>query len=370
MNVKKLLIGCAVVAAAYFVWTSLDSDNGMSVNGRTETVKSVDDSGILVLASGLRVRPLGVKDGNEQAKVYAKNSLVGKRVSLTRDSSQPATYRSSRDTIRAYVTVCETKGSLWRLVAKFGGREVLSTANTKDSTEAILKVMDPGPGPEPMTDVELALYMKQRTFCILTRHGSGTGFFINEEGLAITNSHVMEYADEKTAIIVRYSKEKDNNQLNMEDKRNIKNIKHSAVMDPKQKDITIFTVDLENGETVPYFHLAKEHVPQGTKAAIYGNPEGYVASFDASGVVSKYEPKFQYAGRVYADCPVVIVSTNFNHGNSGGPICDEYGRVYGVSTWSISNTKEGGVLQNIRFGIDILTVRDMLDAMHLDYGGR
>lgn len=53
-----------------------------------------------------------------------------------------------------------------------------------------------------------------------------------------------------------------------------------------------------------------------------------------------------------------------NGGNSGGPVCDEYGRVIAVHELGRKD------LQNVNFGIDILQVRDVLNGLSINYGGK
>lgn len=106
--------------------------------------------------------------------------------------------------------------------------------------------------------------------------------FINEDGLAVTNWHVLKPGQENSSLAVLYQDDPNDSQIYSNNKRNFKNIKWSS--DVNGLDITIVSVDLENGEKVPFFNIASQRPNQGDAVATYGNPHGLTASFTKGSV--------------------------------------------------------------------------------------
>jgi serine protease Do len=176
--------------------------------------------------------------------------------------------------------------------------------------------------------------------------GLASGFFINEDGLALTNNHVL--SDETASVYLYNDAAHDDNGVSENRKREVV----CLIYTDKKLDISIFQVRLLDGEKVDYFRLAKKHMPQGTRVATYGNPGGLTASF-TSGDLSAY--------RDDDNRPLVQYSMATNPGNSGGPVADEYGRI--VAVHDLGDKSQ----QNVNYGIDILAVRKILDKLQLKY---
>ena len=124
-------------------------------------------------------------------------------------------------------------------------------------------------------------------------------------------------------------------------------------------DISIFSVELEQGETVPYFDLASQRAAVGIDCATFGNPLGFTASYSAGHISA-----FREEERPNRKLLMMQYEMSTNGGNSGGPVCDKYGQIIAVHEQGVKNA------QGLNFGIDILQIRKILDGLEFNYGGR
>jgi len=334
------------------------------ITGTKGEVKEIVDGNTIKLNTGLKVRLLGVASNHDVTKVFMENNnIVGKKVKLITDSNEKKkTYKKNSATVKAYVflepdNIC-LNGLILRQCA-LADNTVYSEAYVSDSVDnwrGLFKTCN-HEGNLP----DNALYMKQRTFLIATPEGMGTGFFINENGLALTNYHVLPKKFEEQARIYMYADNPDDSKLYTQKERNVKKV--LSYSPDTETDITIFSVDLLDGEKVPYFHLAKEQVPVGRHVQTFGNPGDrvsgavYTAKY-SQGAIGSYMTDEQH-GR--PDMQVVTYDIATNPGNSGGPVALDNGVVIAVHDMGERNS------QGLSGGINILQVRKMLDAIGQDY---
>lgn len=353
---KNLLIIVGIIVVAFFCVKKCStggSNDGTPIDGYSGTVSNVEGT-TLVLSSGLRVRLLGVENGNNEVEAFLKTNYLGRGVTLYADSqSQKKTITSADDVVDAYAVETGTRGYCINRIAVLEYPEAYRESETHDSVGWIIgdTILQP--------KKNLSLYMKQRTFLIITNSGVGTGFFINEDGLAVTNWHVLSPGEERSAIAVLFEDDANNSNVEMDKKRNFKNIKFSE--DIRGLDLTVVTVELENGEKVPYFNIAKREPNQGDIVATYGNPG------DGNGDIhtATYAPGV--IRRLYTDergTDMIEYTIPTNGGNSGGPVCDKYGQI--VAIHEIGDKS----MQNANAGINAQQLRKILDKKHMKYGGR
>jgi serine protease Do len=179
----------------------------------------------------------------------------------------------------------------------------------------------------------------------------GSGFIISEDGLIITNEHVVRGASE---IVV-----------SLPDGRSFDGVIHGEP-DP-QTDLALIKID---GDSLPVAPLGRsEDLIIGEWAIAIGNPFGYLIR-DAHptvtvGVISALNRDFDAStsqDRVYRD--MIQTDASINPGNSGGPLVNSEGYVVGVNTFIFS---QSGGSQGVGFAIPIRKVRQIVDDI-LRYG--
>ena len=161
---------------------------------------------------------------------------------------------------------------------------------------------------------------------IKTSHGLGTGFFISNSGLIVTNHHVV--GSEKTVSIKT---------------RDLKTVMGKVVALDKKRDLAIIS---SRGKVLSHLKLAGANEGGvGTDVVAVGTPLGLEWSI-SKGVVSaiRKDEKFMDGIRV------IQTDTAINPGNSGGPlIAIETGAVVGVNTFKVS----GRGIEGLNFAVSV-----------------
>ncbi|NET31630.1 MAG: PDZ domain-containing protein [Cyanothece sp. SIO1E1] len=167
--------------------------------------------------------------------------------------------------------------------------------------------------------------------------GTGSGFIIDPNGIVITNSHVVDGADEVTVIL------KDGRSLRGE----------VMGQDPVT-DVAVIKVDARDLPTVSLGN--SDQLRPGEWAIAIGNPLGLDNTVTV-GIISA-------TGRTSAEVGVPDKRVGFiqtdaaiNPGNSGGPLLNERGQVVGVNTAII------GGAQGLGFAIPINTAQDIAQQL-------
>ncbi len=350
---KKILIIILVIIVAAVGWKKCHKPvSSTPIDGYRSTVVDVHGN-VLDLASGLHAQLLGIEGGRTDVEMFLRSQVLNKPVTLYTDSrSMQKNIAHAEDTVKVYAVISGSgRESINHMVAN-EYPDAFRSIEVNDSTGWLPEK------PQPVEKKNLALYMKQRTFLIITPQGTGTGFFINKDGLAVTNWHVLQPGQEGQSVAVLYQDDPDDSKIYADKKRNFKNIKFSD--DTNGLDLTLITVDLEKNEEVPYFDIASQRPNQGDPVATYGNPHNLTASF-TQGHVSAFRKDPYNQSR---DVDLVQYDMATNPGNSGGPVCDKYGQIVAVHELGDKS------MQNTNFGIDAMQLRQVLDRLHLQYGGR
>lgn len=165
---------------------------------------------------------------------------------------------------------------------------------------------------------------------IATPHSTGTGFFLREPGLIVTNHHVVEG---NRAVIIEGAKFK----------------KQLAVVRYADRKYDLAFLDgPQNGPELPVVRLGvgKTMRVRDPITAI-GHPFGLKFSVK-SGIVSNDR-------EIMNNIPYLHIDAALNPGNSGGPLVDNDGDVVGINTFII---RDG---DNIGFSLPVSFLNDSLD---------
>ncbi len=165
-------------------------------------------------------------------------------------------------------------------------------------------------------------------FMVFTSDGyngyQGSGFFINSDGLAVSNYHVFQ----GTNIGAE--------QLKLAGSDNIYKV-IEVIHSSEDEDFIIFRV---NASKTNYIPLAKYKPQIGEKVYAIGSPRGLENTF-SSGEVSQWR-----------DANLMQISALIDHGSSGGALINEYGEVIGITSGSFADGSQANL--NYAWSIDVI----------------
>ncbi len=163
-------------------------------------------------------------------------------------------------------------------------------------------------------------------FMVFTSDGSnayqGSGFFITNDGLAVSNYHVFKGTGIGLEVIKLSGSE--------EAYKVTKVINKS-----EEEDFILFQVDCENTNYIP---IAANKPKVGEKVYAIGSPRGLENTF-SSGEVSQWR----------AD-NLMQISALIDHGSSGGALINEFGEVVGITSGSFADGSQANL--NYAWSID------------------
>ncbi len=163
-------------------------------------------------------------------------------------------------------------------------------------------------------------------FMVFTSDGyngyQGSGFFINSDGLAVSNYHVFQ----GTNIGAEQIKLAGNDKV-----YKVAEIIHRD----EDEDFILFRVDVSDTNFIP---IAKYKPQVGEKVYAIGSPRGLENTF-SSGEVSQWRDK-----------NLMQISALIDHGSSGGALINEYGEVVGITSGSFADGSQANL--NYAWSID------------------
>jgi serine protease Do len=176
--------------------------------------------------------------------------------------------------------------------------------------------------------------------------GMGSGFILSEDGLVVTNAHVVQGASEVT--------------VKLTDRREFR---AKVLGADKRTDVAVLKIDAKN---LPAVRLGDvKELDVGEWVLAIGSPFGFENSATV-GVVSAKKRAIPGAGYV----PFIQTDVAVNPGNSGGPLFNTKGEVIGINSQIYSRT---GGYQGVSFAIPIdvaMRVKDQIVATGAVQHGR
>ncbi len=202
-----------------------------------------------------------------------------------------------------------------------------------------------GPGPGMVGTPPQASEEEEIPAILRGYRGSGSGFFIGEEGYFVTNNHVVEGS---SAVDIYY-----------EEKKVPARVLHVS----KVADLAILKADIAVSGLV----LAEEEAEPGTDIYVVGFPRPGIQGIDVKvtkGIVSSRRGLSNNETRFQIDAAI-------QPGNSGGALCDALGRVMGVAVEMLSFefvlARTGGLPQNVNYAVKTSELASFLRSKSIKF---
>lgn len=174
-----------------------------------------------------------------------------------------------------------------------------------------------------MTSTELSKQKDIQTYkksvtVIETSESKGTGFLFSDDGLIITNSHVIEGSETVNVGVPEHGLFKGN-----------------VIKDFPEIDLAVIKIDI--GEATPYLKLAKNPTYQKDEFIYFiGNPLKFTGIANQGHIIDAFDLKDW-------DQSVVAINAPIYRGNSGSPVINQAGEVIGVVFATIDDDHLGKV---------------------------
>lgn len=168
--------------------------------------------------------------------------------------------------------------------------------------------------------------------------GLGTGFIVREDGLILTNNHVVAQAD-----IIKVQLDNESNKFEAE-----------VLGRDARTDVALIKIDAKRPLPVAQLGSSKD-VQVGEWVAAFGNPYGHAHTM-TKGIVSAVGRAIPELNRF----PFIQTDASINPGNSGGPLVNARGLVIGV------NSAIDARAQGIGFAIPIDDVKRVVSQLEKD----
>lgn len=174
------------------------------------------------------------------------------------------------------------------------------------------------------------IFQKYNTavFMIFTSDGyngyQGSGFFVNSDGLAVSNYHVFQGTNIGAEQIKL---------PNSEEAYKVAEIIHGD----EEEDFIIFRVNVTNTNFIP---ISKFKPQVGERVYAIGSPLGLENTF-SSGEISQWR-----------DRNLMQISALIDHGSSGGALINEYGEVVGITSGTFADGSQANL--NYAWSIDAI----------------
>lgn len=183
-------------------------------------------------------------------------------------------------------------------------------------------------GGSKMDGAEIFKKYSNAVFMIFTTDGNnvyqGSGFFIGDDGLAVSNYHVLKGTTIGDEAIKMPG---DDTAYKVTD----------IYQRSEEEDFILFRVDYNNSSSIP---IADKKPQIGDKVFAIGSPQGLENTF-SSGEVSQWRGE-----------NLMQISALIDHGSSGGALINEYGEVVGITSGSFADGSQANL--NYAWSIDAI----------------
>ena len=251
-----------------------------------------------------------------------------------------------------------------------GGTDTIVVDRTaRERSDAVSAPLSTAAKPLPGRSFDPAVLYRERSAGVVTIYAffggteapgenasQGSGFVVSDDGLVLTNSHVVTTAGEPGTDEVADVRRARTVFVQFHDGDRV--AARIVGFDP-YTDVAAVKVDPADHAVAPVPLGDSARVVVGEPVAAIGSPFGNQTSL-AVGVVSATERSISSLTSIYNVVDAIQIDAPINRGNSGGPLFDARGRVIGINAQIRS---ESGRNEGVGFAIPINAAKRSLEQL-------
>ena len=169
-----------------------------------------------------------------------------------------------------------------------------------------------------------------------------TGTIISNDGLILTNKHVIDNKDEDTQISISFINDNNDYKATIFDVSN-------------DYDLCLLKIDKKTS----HFNKISTYISIGDKVYTIGNSNGYGLSY-LDGIITS-----EYKNIIYNDTNILSIQTNIEiyDGSSGGPLYNTKGELLGIMTFRVKDN--GMYVPGMSFALPSKCINEYLGRLNL-----
>ena len=211
---------------------------------------------------------------------------------------------------------------------QYGNKVATAQRESPRERRSTVKIQTKKASGSVMEGPEIFQKYNSAVFMIFTSNGyegfQGSGFFIDDHGLAVSNYHVFQNTLQGQE------------QIKLVGSNNAYKVVEVLAKDADH-DYIIFRV---NSSQNNYLDIADKQPQVGERVFAIGSPRGLENTF-SSGEVSQWRSE-----------DVMQINVQIDHGSSGGPLINQYGQVVGITSGTFYDGSQANL--NYAWSIDVI----------------
>lgn len=192
---------------------------------------------------------------------------------------------------------------------------------------------------------------------------SGTGFIISKDGYILTNAHVVTY-EASNDIFGRSTYEEICPTIQAQFKDNDTRYNLRVIDYNSELDLAVCKLESYPSYMRSVTFADSTALQYGEPCVAIGNAQGYGLAV-TEGIVSAPIQYYKLASRNGALTAAIQHSAAINHGNSGGPLFNEYGMVIGINSFKLTNKSEDISVDGMGFAIPSTVAKDYINGLNI-----